>query len=224
MKRRAFSAHLGASGLAWMGLGGHSAARAQGGFVEGQHYQRLGQAVAAAPGKIEVLEFFWYGCPHCYAFEPELSAWASRLPADVSFRQVHVNFRANVAFHQRVFYALDTLGKEAQVRAAVFEAIHRRGVRLDDLKAVSAFLAPLGVDPAKFEQTFASFGVSTKAQQAKKLSEDFRIDGVPALGIGGRFWTSPGMASTGQRLSETESGKRALQVADMLIQRIRKGG
>lgn len=223
MKRRDFSAQLGLSTLAVMGLGANTQAQAQGGFVEGQHYQRLGQPLATPPGKIEVVEFFWYGCPHCFAFEPEISAWAKQLPADVSFRQVHVNFRANVAFHQRIFFALEAMGQEAHAHAAIFNAIHREGMPLDELKAVSAFLAKLGIDAAKFEQAFASFGVITKCQQAKKLSEDFRIDGVPALGVGGRYWTSPAMSSAGLRVNEVESGKRALQVVDSLIQRIRKG-
>ncbi|MDT8999427.1 thiol:disulfide interchange protein DsbA/DsbL [Paucibacter sp. APW11] len=222
MKRREFSAQLGLSTLGLLAASG--GAQAQGGFVEGQHYQRLGQPLPSTPGKIEVVEFFWYGCPHCFAFEPEISAWAKQLPADVSFRQVHVSFRANVAFHQKVFFALEAMGKEAQVHTAIFDAIHRYGQSLDDVKTVAGFVAKLGVDPAKFEESFNSFTVNTKCMQAKKLSEDYRIDGVPALGVAGRFLTSPAMSSAGLRISEVESGKRALQVVDTLIQRIRKGG
>ena len=179
------------------------------------------QALATAPGKIEVVEFFWYGCPHCFAFEPLVETWAKQLPADVVFRKAHVAFRANVKIHQRMFYALEALGKEAQTRPAIFNAMHLQGQALDDVKSQAKFLAPLGVDPAKYQDAYNSFGVQTKALQAEKLSDAYRIDGVPSLGIGGRFLTSPAMAGGNQRMPELESGQRALQVADFLIQRSR---
>jgi protein dithiol oxidoreductase (disulfide-forming) len=220
MKRRDFSAQLGLSGLA-LALPGLS--MAQGGPQEGKHYQRLPQPLPTAPGKIEVVEFFWYGCPHCYAFEPLMGDWIKQLPADVSFRHAHVAFRANVKLHQRLFYALEALGKEAELRARVFSALHREGKGLDSVKAMTEFLTPLGVDAAKFTEAYNSFGVQTKCTQAEKLSEAYRIDGVPALGIGGRFWTSPAMAAGGQRMSEIESGQRALETVNFLIQRLRNG-
>lgn len=220
MKRRDFSAQLGLSGLA-LSLPG--LALAQGGPQEGKHYQRLSQALPTTPGKIEIVEFFWYGCPHCNVFEPQMHDWVKQLPADVSFRYVHVAFRANVKIHQRLFYALEAMGKETEARAAIFAAIHRQGRNLDDVKEMTALLAPLGIDPAKFTEAYNSFGVQTKCVQAEKLSEAYRIDGVPAIGIGGRFWTSPAMASAGVRLAEQESGRRALEVTDYLIQRLRSG-
>ncbi|QPF76010.1 thiol:disulfide interchange protein DsbA/DsbL [Roseateles sp. DAIF2] len=220
MKRRDFST-LAAGVVGGLSLPGLSLA--QGGPQEGRHYQRLSQALPATPGKIEVVEFFWYGCPHCYAFEPLISDWAAKLPADVSFRPVHVAFRANVKLHQRLFYALEALGKEKEVRARVFSAMHRENKGLDSLKAMTEFLAPLGIEPAKFEQAYNSFGVQTKCLQAEKLSEAYRIDGVPAIGVGGRFLTSPAMATGGQRMSELESGQRALQTTDFLLQQLRGG-
>jgi thiol:disulfide interchange protein DsbA len=219
MKRRDFSAQLGLAALAG-GLPG--LALAQGGPIEGKHYQKLSQALPTTPGKIEIVEFFWYGCPHCYAFEPAIEAWAQQLPADVSFRKVHVAFRANVKIHQRMFYALEALGKEAQVRPAIFAAMHQQGQALDSAKSQADFLSKLGVDPAKYQDAYNSFGVNTKCQQAEKLSEAYRIDGVPSIGIGGRFLTSPSIAPGGERLPETEGGRRALAVTDFLIQRIRK--
>ncbi len=221
MKRRDFSALAGMAGLARLGLPGLS--HAQGGPVEGRHYQRLAQPLPGTPGKIEVVEFFWYGCPHCYAFEPAVEAWVKQLPADVTFRPVHVAFRANVKLHQRLFYALEALGKEKEVRARVFSALHREGKGLDSPKAMAEFLAPLGIDPAKFNEAYNSFCVQTKCQQAEKLSEAYRIDGVPAIGIGGRFLTSPSIATGGQRVSELESGRLALATTDFLIQRVRSG-
>jgi thiol:disulfide interchange protein DsbA len=214
MKRRDFSALLASASLAGTAL-------AQGGPIEGRQYLVLNPPLPGTPGKIEVVEFFWYGCPHCYAFEPAIEAWAHQLPADVSFRKAHVAFRANVKMHQRMFYALEALGKEAQVRPAIFNAMHQKGLSLDDAKSQAAFLAPLGVDAAKYQDAFNSFGVLTKCTQAEKLSEAYRIDGVPSIGIAGRFLTSPSQAGAGQRLPELELGQKALQITDFLIQRAR---
>lgn len=217
MKRRHFSTLLASAPV----LGAASPAFAQGGPVEGRHYTAITPPVPTAPGKIEVVEFFWYGCPHCYVFEPAVEAWSKQLPVDVTFRKVHVAFRANVKIHQRMFYALEALGKEAAARPAIFNAMHQQGQTLDDAKAQAKFLAPLGVDPVKYQEAYNSFGVVTKCQQAEKLSEAYRIDGVPTLGVGGRFLTAPSQASGGQRMSEVELGQRALQVTEFLIQRVR---
>jgi thiol:disulfide interchange protein DsbA len=225
MKRRHFTAQvLGSATAAAFGLAAAPTARAQAKFVEGTHYVRLAQPLAVpGDGKIDVIEFFWYGCPHCNIFEPVLGDWVKQLPADVAFRHAHVAFRAQVKLHQRLFYALEAMGKEKELRAAIFAAMHREGKPLDSVKSMNALLTPLGIDAAKFEQAYNSFGVQTKCQQAEKLSEAYRIDGVPAIGIAGRFWTSPAVASAGQRVSEIESGQRALAVTDFLIQRLRSG-
>lgn len=217
MKRRDFSALLATAPV----LGGAAPALSQGGPVDGRQYLTLSQALPTTPGKIEVVEFFWYGCPHCYAFEPAIEAWAKQLPADVAFRKVHVAFRANVKIHQRMFYALESLGKEAQARPAIFNAMHQQGLALDDPKSQAKFLGNLGIDAAKYQEAYNSFGVVTKCGQAEKLSEAYRIDGVPSIGVGGRFLTSPGQAGAGQRVTEIELGQKALQVTDFLIQRAR---
>lgn len=219
MNRRDFSAQLGLTALA---LGPAGAAFAQGGFQQGKEYLRLSQALPTTAGKIEVIEFFWYGCPHCYAFEPQMDAWIKALPADVSFRHVHVAFRENLKVHQRLYYALESLGREKEFRGAIFSAIHRGGMGLDDPKSVSDFLAKQGLEPAKFLAAYNSFGVQNKCLQADKLAEGYRLDGVPSLGIAGRFFTSPSMAG-GRNVSEFEGGRRALAVTDMLIQQIRSG-
>lgn len=217
MKRRDFSALLATAPLA----GATGLALAQGGPIEGRQYKTLAQPLPTAPGKIEVVEFFWYGCPHCYALDPSLEAWRKGLPADVAFRRVHVGFHAVARLHQRMFYALEVMGKEADVHDAIFKAFHVDRVEASDDKAVIALMGKLGLDASKFTDAYNSFGVRTKSQQATKLSESFNIDGVPALGIGGRFLTSPGMAAGGQRLNEVELGQRALAVTDFLIQRVR---
>lgn len=217
MKRRDFSALLATAPA----LGASGTALAQGGPVEGRHYTVLGQPLATPPGKIEVVEFFWYGCPHCYVFEPLIEPWSKQLPADVVFRKAHVAFRANLKPHQRMFYALEALGKEAAARPAIFAAMHQQNLPLDDAKSQAKFLGNLGVDPVKYQDAYNSFGVQTKCTQADKLFEGYRSDGVPSIGIGGRFLTSPSIAAGGQRLPEQELGVRALQVSDFLIQRVR---
>jgi thiol:disulfide interchange protein DsbA len=216
MKRRAFSTTLlgaGAAALAWPGL-----VQAQGGPIEGRQYIRLTQpvAVGAEPGKIEVIEFFWYGCPHCNAFEPTLEAWVRQLPADVAFRRVPVAFSAEpFTAHQRIFYALDSLGLVAALHRKVFYAIHNDRMRLDQPAEISAFMAKNGVDAAKFMEAYGSFGTQAKLRQANQLVDGYKIDGVPALGIQGRFYTSGTLAG--------DNG-RALAVADFLVQRVRKPG
>lgn len=222
MKRREFTA-LSATGAAVLGLGSLPA-QAQGGPVEGRQYRKLPKVLPPAQaGKIEVIEFFWYGCPHCYVFENTIEAWAKTLPADVSYRKVHVAFRENVKIHQRLFFTLEAMGKEEQVRPAIFNAIHRGGQSLQDPKSMAAFLAPLGVDAAKFQETYNSFTVESRCKQATKLQDDYAIDGVPAVGVGGRFLTSPAMAGFGLRVSEEELGQRAVAVSNFLIQLARKG-
>lgn len=225
MKRREFTALSALSTAAGSGLLMTGApALAQGGPVEGRQYRRLPTPVSgAAPGKIEVIEFFWYGCPHCYIFEPTIEAWAKQLPADVVYRKVHVAFRETVKIHQRLFFTLEAMGKEAQVRPAIFNAIHRGGQSLTDPKAVAAFLAPLGVDSAKFLETYNSFTVQTKCQHATKLQDQYNIDGVPTVAIGGRFLTSPAMAGFGLRVNNEEDlAQRCIAVANFLLLEARK--
>lgn len=216
MKRRDFSATLGLSVLGAGSLPG--LALAQGAPVEGKQYLKLSQALPTTPGKIDVLEFFWYGCPHCFTFDPTIEAWSKQLPADVNFRRVHVGFRANIKSHQKLFFALEAMGKEAEVHAAVFNAFQRD--MPEDDKAVMALAGRLGLDMAKFTAAYNSFGVQTKCAQASKLSEEYRIDGVPAIGIAGRYLTSPAIAGV-RGAGEIVNGQQALAVTDYLIKQVR---
>jgi len=215
MKRRQFTAQA-IAGAAALGLAPLARAQQQrAAFVEGTHYVRLSQPLAApADGKVEVIEFFWYGCPHCNSFEPMLDAWAKKLPADVAFRRVPVAFREEpFAAHQRIYYALEALGLLEQMHRKVFFAIHNERQRLDKPQDIAAFMAKNGVDSARFLDAYNSFGVQTKQRQARQLGDAYKIDGVPALGINGRWFTSGTLAG---------SLDRSLAVADHLIGLARK--
>lgn len=217
MKRREFSNQLLGSGLAvslttsaWS-----TAARAQGAaMVEGKDFLRLGTPLAVQSGKVEVIDFFWYGCPHCYSFEPALEAWAKKLPPDVAFRRLPVMFREEpFGTHARLYYAIESLGLIDSVHRKVFAAIHNEKATLAKPADISAFMTKNGVDGAKVVDTMGSFAVQTKLLKSRQTAEAFKLDGVPALGIHGRYLTSGSIAGTPER---------ALAVADELIQRSRK--
>jgi len=224
MNRRDFSAHVVSAPAAAAGLGlAALAARAQGPSaaqraapVEGKHFVRLNPPLPAPPaGKIEVIEFFWYGCPHCNAFEPALDAWQKRLPADVNFKRLPIAF-ANEPFvaHQRIFFALESLGKLEPMHRKVFYAIHTERNRLDKTEDILAFMTKNGLEGPKFLDAYNSFDTQAKARRAAKLGEAYKIDGVPAIGVQGRFYTSGSLAGTADA---------SLPVADFLIAQVRRG-
>jgi len=210
MNRREFG--LNASVLALAGLA--LPARAQGGPVEGKDFMRVAQPVPMSGDKIEVVEFFGYWCPHCHAFEPALDAWVKKLPATVNFRRMPVAFNAAQEPAQRLYFGIEALGLVDTLHRKVFAAMHVERKRLDKDSEIADFAKANGVDPAKLQDAMKSFSVATKVRQSRQLSEAYRIEGVPTLGIHGRFMTSPSIAG---------SQERALAVADALIVQARKG-
>ena len=150
MNRRDFALQsLGAAALATGLPAVPGVALAQGGPVEGTHYIKLSQAAptSAPAGKVEVVEFFWYGCPHCNHFEPYLAAWLGKLPADIAFRRVPVAFRENpFGIHQRLYYTVESLGLIPTLHAKIFHAIHEQGLKLDKAELIADFVAKQGVD------------------------------------------------------------------------------
>ena len=196
-------------------LGAGPAAQAQGAApVEGRDFVRLNTPVAVpAGGKIDVIEFFSYGCPHCYTFEPALEQWIKRLPPDAAFRRVPATFNASFEGYAKLFYALEAVGQAEALHKRVFAAIHVQRQRLDKEADLVAFVSANGGDAGKFSEAYKSFGVATKLRQAKQLFEAYKIDGVPTLGIHGRWFTSGSL---------TGNNDKALAVADYLIQRARK--
>ena len=212
MLRRDFSLGLAATAGALQS----AYAQAPTGFQEGKDYIALEKRAPtdAASGKIEVVEFFWYNCPHCNAFEPQLEAWIKRAPKDVLVRRVPVAFRDDFVPQQRLFYVLEALGKFDELHTKVFYAIHVEKQTLNNQAAIGAWMEKQGVDKGKFDTLYNSFSVSSKAQKAAQLQNQFQVDGVPALGIAGRFYTSGSLAQT---------MARALVVTDFLISEVRKG-
>jgi len=207
--RRALVAAIGLAGIA-PGLRAQ-----QRGTGEGHEFRSVNPAAPtdAPAGKIEVIEFFWYGCPHCYAFEPTIKDWAKAVPAHVAFRKVHVPWQ--VQAHQQLFFTLETMGQADALGDRVFAAIHIQKNRLDNPEAMADLLATGGLDRTKFLETYKSFGVRTRMQRATQLAAAYKVDGVPMLGVGGRFLTAPSMVG---------SNAGALKVVDALVERLRKGG
>ena len=214
MKRREFS--LTAAALAVPGLLGMSPASAQAPKPrEGKDYLVLEKRVPteAPAGKVEVIEFFWYSCPHCNAFEPALEAWIKAAPKDVSVKRVPVAFRADFAPQQRLYYALEALNKVDELHRKVFQAVHGERLPLTTDEAIIAWAEKQGLDKAKFTEAYQSFSVASKLRRAVQLQDAYKVEGVPALGIAGRYYTDGSLAG---------SMERALQVTDVLVAEARK--
>jgi len=192
------------------------AAYAQSSPVEGVDYIEVKppQAVESS-GKIEVLEFFWYRCPHCYALEPDLESWAKRLPRDVQFKRVPGILNDDWAVDARIFYTLEAIGELDRLHRPLFDTIHQQGgVRLHGdafAKWVADWLAKQKVDMAKYDAAFRSFAVESKLRRAAQMARSYRLDGVPTLTVQGRYLV---VAST--------SRKGMLSSADFLIGEARK--
>jgi len=216
ISRRDFSVCLAAAGLPALSLAQGAAP------VEGKHFLRLAQPLPTTPGKIEVYEFFLYTCQHCFAFDPLVSAWAKQLPADVSFRRVHVGVGAMHKMHQRLMFALETLGRLADFHESVFKAIHVQKLDLSNEAAITKFAVSLGLDEAKFKAAFNSFSAQGRINQSSQLATAYRADTVPAIGIGGRFLTSPSLAGAPGQNAQV-GGQAALAVSNQLIQQLRAG-
>jgi thiol:disulfide interchange protein DsbA len=214
MNRREFSAGaaclVGAAALGWPGL-----VLAQRKMEEGKDYRALDKRVPVdtPAGKIEVIEFFWYSCPHCNAFEPKLVSWIKSAPADVVVRRVPVAFRDDFVPQQRLFYTLEAMGKLDELHHKVFEAIHVRKEPMNREDLILAFAEKNGLDKAKVAETYNSFSVQTKARRATQLQDAYKVEGVPAIGVAGRYYTDGTMAGTIER---------ALQVTDFLVAEARK--
>ena len=217
MKRREFSlASLGtAASLGGLSLNNTAFAQGPAKFVAGKDYTKLDRAVPteSEAGKIEVIEFFWYSCSHCNAFEPAFAQWVKNAPKDVVVRRIPVAFREDFAPQQRLYFSLEAMGLLDKVHGKVFQAIHVERLTLNTDASILAWVEKQGVDKNKFADTAKSFGVASKLKRAVQLQNDYKVEGVPSFGIAGRFYTDGSLAG---------SMERALKVAESLIAQSRK--
>lgn len=210
MKRREF-----ALGSALVALPGMLASPAW--AQSGKGYTELKERapVEAPAGQVEVVEFFSYGCSHCKNFEPMFSAWKKSAPKDVAVRMVHVGFQSSFEPLQRIYYALEAMGQIDALHAKVFDALQAQRKRLDKPDVLFPWIAEQGVDRARFEEAYKSFGVATKLRRAVQLQEAYQVEGTPALGVAGRYYTDGSMAGGFQRM---------IQLTNSLIEQERKRG
>ena len=159
----------------------------------------------AAEGQIEVVEFFSYSCGHCMRFDPLFDEWRKKQPADVLVTRVHVGFSKNYEPLQKIFYALQAIGAEEQAHMKAFDAILTKRLRLNKEDVLFPWVAEQGVDRAKFEQAYKSFGVASKVRRANELQDAYKVEGTPALGIAGKYYTDGSMARGFERMLELAS-------------------
>ncbi|HTR58937.1 MAG TPA: thiol:disulfide interchange protein DsbA/DsbL [Casimicrobiaceae bacterium] len=181
------------TGLAALALALPAAAQ----LTEGKEYTRLKNPQPVETGKkIEVIEFFSYGCPHCNDLEPFLDAWVSKLPPDVQFRRVPVMFQQRWEALARIYYTLDALGEEQRLSPEVFKAIHVNNVPLYQDKAFFDWAASKGLDRNKVADIYNSFAVSSKFNRAKSLAAAYNIQSVPTIVVDGKFITASDRVGT----------------------------
>jgi protein dithiol oxidoreductase (disulfide-forming) len=160
------------------------------GLIEGTDYRTLDppQHSDSPPGKIEVLEFFSWGCPHCKEFNPLITKWAEKAPKDVVLKRVATGMgRTAWTNLARAYYALESLGVAESLNEPIFHAIHEEHQPLFDEGAITAWVGKHGVDQAKFRTAFDSFGVNTQLNQAEQMVENYKVEGVPGLAVGGKY-------------------------------------
>jgi len=163
--------------------------------------------------KVEVLEFFQYSCPHCYAFNPDLEPWRKKLASDVDYRRIHINWDGSTLNHTKLYYALEQLGRVEGLHEKVFNAIHVGKKRMLDPNEIADLMVANGIDRKKWLDMFNSFSVATAANKAMATWRAYKVDGTPTMGCDGRFVTSPSMVG---------SRTGCLMVMDYLIQRARR--
>ena len=185
-------------------------------FKEGKDYVKLGKPAAseAPAGKVEVIEFFWYSCGHCNAFEPTLEAWIKSAPKDLQIRRVPVAFNASFVPQQKLYYTLEGMGKLPDLHAKVFRAVHVERLPLNKDELIFDWVAKQGVDVPKFKEVYGSFTVANQVRKAVQLQDAYQVEGVPSMGVAGRYYTDGSMAGNMQSV---------LQVVEYLVAQVRKG-
>jgi thiol:disulfide interchange protein DsbA len=192
----------------------------------GVDYRTLDKAQQTDSGsKVEVTEFFWYACPHCYAFEPALEAWVKKQGDRIVFKRVPVMFRDDFVPLQKLYYTLEAMGKVEELHKKAFDAIHkeRRLAPAPTDAAIADWAAQQGLDKQKFLDTYNSFSTLSKARRAAQLQTAYQVDGVPLIAVEGRYLTSPSIVSTNMKNApENELQAGTLQVMDWLVAKAAK--
>jgi len=188
---------------------------AGGDYDEGIEYQALAAPQPTADAdKIEVLELFWYGCPHCYHLEPELAEWLKHKPDDVQFVRVPAVLGPSWEMHARAYYTAELLGVLDKIHGPLFDRIHKEHKPIHNTAELKAFFKEHGVSEADFDKTYSSFAVITKTNRAKQVREMYGVTGVPTLIVNGKYRTTAKLAG---------GNKQMLQVVDFLVAKERKG-
>jgi thiol:disulfide interchange protein DsbA len=162
-------------------------------------FRVISPAQPTEPDKIEVLEFFWYGCPHCYHLEPVLNAWAKGIPKDVVFKRVPAPSGGWQSL-ALVYYTIEAMGLHDKLHTKIFEAIHKDNINLGNKKMRDEWLTKQGVDPRKYDEVEKSFSVMTRMQRAKQLGEIYKIDSVPQIIVGGKYLVNAESAGGQERM------------------------
>ena len=166
-------------------------------FKEGANYRKVvpAQPTNVAPGKVEVVEFFWYGCGHCFKLDPAIEAWRGKgKPPYVEFVRVPAMWNDTLRMHARLFYTAEALGKLEALHSTIFREIHVNNDPLNTVEQMTAFFKKQGVSADEFQKTFASFAVESKLQRADFLNRRYQINSVPQLAVNGKYVTDEGMA------------------------------
>jgi len=185
-------------------------------YREGEHFRRMttSQGTSSPPDKIEVAEVFWYGCPHCYDFDPLLDDWKEKQPADVAFVRIPVIWNPTNQVHARAMYAAEALGIFEEAHAEMFKAIHQQNNTLSSQEGLATFFARLGIDNDTFNEAYNSFGVNSAVKRAENLTRRYGVRSVPVLIVNGKYATDgQGVRTFGDMLNLTEE----------LVQRERTG-
>lgn len=182
-------------------------------FELGVHYAELTVPIRVADvEKIEVTEYFSYGCPHCYQFEPLISAWKTGLEADIAFNRTPAIWNRDYQIYAQTYYTIEALGVTENVHGALFDAIQRQQKRLNDPKDMALYLADYDVDPIEFARIYKSFGVRASLQQAEARGRAYRAGGVPTIIVNGKYRVEGSMAGGSAEM---------LEVVDYLIEKER---
>lgn len=195
-------------------------ASAQAQVTPGKDYRVINPPQPTESGKrVEVLEFFWYGCPHCNALQPPLRVWLKQKPADLDFRRVPAVFDNSWIPLTWAYYALEAMDVVDKLHYDVFAAIHEQKIRLSDQAVLFDWVAKHGIDRQKFAETYNSFGVKSRGMRSIEMTRTYDIPGTPALTVDGKYLVAPSMIL---RADKTVDYDRFFQVLDQVIAMARK--